>query len=92
MVCLHAVRVHYFNLLEAESMTGYYCAIPFRSVLLNIIIGVDNHTLRNGTEHGFEMATQTFLFENNQRAGKCSRRFIFIDNKPYTATKYSLKH
>ena len=37
-VYLHAVRVHYSNLLEAESRTGYSCSIP-----LNIIIGVDRN-------------------------------------------------
>ena len=35
------------DLLEAESRFGYSCFVP-----LNIIIGVDNYTLRNGTEQG----------------------------------------
>ena len=62
LVYLHAVRVHYSNLLEAESMVEYYCSVP-----LNIIISVDNYTLWKGTEQSFEMATQTLLFKKTTK-------------------------
>ena len=32
LVYLHTARVHYSNLLEAESMAGYYCSVPFRQI------------------------------------------------------------
>ena len=81
LVYLHAVRVHYFNLLEAESMTGYYC-----SVQLNIIICVDNYTLWNGTERNKVNKCQKhkhFLYSKfNQRTCNCSRGPFLIDNTP----------
>ena len=44
-------------MLEAESRTGYSCSVP-----LNIIIGVDNYTLRNGKEQSLEMAKHKLFF------------------------------
>ena len=53
-VYLQAVRVHFSNLLEAES------------ILDILIISVDNYTLRNWTEQGLLMANlRLFLFKNN---------------------------
>ena len=65
--------MHYSNLLEAESRTGYSCSVP-----INIIIGVDNCTLRNGTEQSLEMAKHIFFFylKNNQRTGKVTKVFF----------------
>ena len=62
LVYLHTVRVHYFNLLEAENMTGYYCSVP-----LNIIIGVDNYTLRNGTRLINAKNTNIFFIQNQPK-------------------------
>ena len=41
--------------------------VPFRSVSLNIIISVDNYTLRNGTEQNLEMAETLTVYSRNSR-------------------------
>ena len=40
--------------------------VPFCSVPLNIIIGVDNYTLRNGAEQSLEMAKHKLKKKNNK--------------------------
>ena len=47
-------KIFFSDLMEAESRSGYSCSVP-----LNIITGVDNYTLRNGTEQSLVMAKQT---------------------------------
>ena len=49
-----SLTICFFNLLlETESSSRYFCSVP-----LNIIISVDNYTLRNGTEQSLVMAKQ----------------------------------
>ena len=79
---LHAVRVHYFNLLQFQ----HDWILLFRSVPLNIIIGVDNYTLRNGTERNKVNKCKKhkhFLYSKiNQKTCNCSRGPFLIDNTP----------
>ena len=64
---LHAVRVHFFKL---AGMRKQFWIFLYRSVPLNIIIGLDNYTLRNGTERNKVNKCQNtnivLLFKNNQ--------------------------
>ena len=57
----------FINFLEAESMNGYSCSVP-----LNIILSVDNYTLRNGTERNkvLKWQTQTFLLKKKTTKGQ----------------------
>ena len=42
--CITSAWASCSKLLEVESSSGYFCSVP-----LNVIIDVDNYTLRNGT-------------------------------------------
>ena len=75
LVYLHAARVFFSNLLEAESSFGYSCSVP-----LNIIIGFDDYTLQTGQKRLINAKIQAFLFKNNQRTGNCSRGSFLIEN------------
>ena len=81
------LSVCYSNLLEAESVNEYSCSVP-----LNIIIGVGNYTLRNGTEQSLEMAKHKHFFFGKKKKDVNFHEVFFIDNKPYTTAIYSLKY